>query len=232
MGSHLALTCLSHAIAFFGVRQDDGGLALVRRCSRISRMNFDQIMATAFQTVNLLIAQALSELGKLGVLAKEVIAVKTPIFRGEGLHLSVHRVGKGANQRLLGVSCKQAVPVTAPNEFDHIPARTAKEFFQFVNDAAITANWPIQALQIAIDHPYQVVQFFAGGKRQCAHALGLIHFTVAKHAPDFALTAVQQLAVREVAHEPGVVDGADGAQPHRACGELPKIGHQPRVRVA
>ena len=157
MGSHLALTCLSHAIAFFGVRQDDGGLALVSRCSRISRMNFDQIMAAAFQSVNLLIAQALSELGKLGVLAKEVVAVKTPIFCGEGLHLSVHRVGKGASQRLLGIPSKQAVPVAAPNEFDHIPSCTAKEFFQFVNDASVAANRTIQTLKVAIDHPYQVV---------------------------------------------------------------------------
>ena len=161
MRGHLALTRLPHAIAFFGVRQDDGGLALVNRCCCISRVDFYQVMPTSFQAVNLLIAQTLSELGKLGVLAKEVIAVKPSILGGECLHLPVHGVGKGTHQRLLSVPREQAVPVTAPNEFDHIPASTAKEFFEFVNDASVAANRPIQALQIAIDHPYQVVQFFA-----------------------------------------------------------------------
>ena len=162
----------------------------------------------------MLIAESLSELGKLRVLAKEVIAVKAPILGGEGLHLPVHRVGKSFHQGLLDISGKQAIPVTAPNEFDHIPSRTAKEFFQFVNDAPVTANRTIQALQVAIDHPHQVVQFFAGGKRQCAHAFGLVHFPIAKHAPDFALTAVQQLTVRQIAHEARMVDRADGPQPH------------------
>ena len=129
VGGHLALTGLPHAIAFFGVRQDDGGLALVDCGSCISRVNFDQIMAAAFQSVNLLIAESLSELGKLRVLAKEVIAVKPPILGGEGLHLPVHGVGKSFHQGLLGISGKQAIPVTAPNEFDHIPSRTTKEFF-------------------------------------------------------------------------------------------------------
>ena len=146
MGGHLALTCLPHAIAFFGVRQDDGGLALVDCGSCISRVDFHQVMTASLQSVNLLIAESLSELGKLRVLAKEVIAVKPPILGGEGLHLPVHRVGKCANQRLLCVPCKQAIPVTAPNEFDHIPSRTTKEFFKLVNDAPVAANRSIQAL--------------------------------------------------------------------------------------
>ena len=36
----------------------------------------------------------------------------------------------------------------------------------------------------------------------------------------------------EEAHEAGVVNRADGPQTHGAGGELPEVGHQPRVRVA
>ena len=45
---HLALSCASHAIPFLGMRQDHHRLALMlHRCS-IGRMNFDQVMPTAF----------------------------------------------------------------------------------------------------------------------------------------------------------------------------------------
>ena len=48
MGGHLALTRLTHAIAFFGVRQNNCGLSMVSRGRRISGVDFDQIMTTAF----------------------------------------------------------------------------------------------------------------------------------------------------------------------------------------
>jgi hypothetical protein len=229
---HLALACAAHAKAFFGVRQDHRGLAPVRRRSGISGMDFHDVVAPAFEPVDLLVGHALRQPRQLFVLAKEVVAVVAPVFGGKGLHLAVHRVGKGAQQSARGVARQQAVPVAAPDQFDDVPAGAGKQFFQLVDDAAIAAHRAVQALQIAVDHPHQVVEFFSGGQGQRAHAFGLVHLAVAKHAPHLAGAAVLQLAVRQVAHEAGVVDRADRPQAHGAGGELPKVGHQPRVWVA
>ena len=211
---HLALTGLAHAVAFFGVRQDHGGLAAVVRCCCVGGMDLHQVVAAAFEAVNLCIRQTLRQGGEFGVLAEEVLAVEAPVFGGKCLHLPVHRVGKRANQRAAGIPRKQAVPVAAPDEFDDVPAGPTKQFLQLVNDAAIAPHRAVQALQIAVDDPYQVVQLFARGQCEGAHALGLVHLTVTEDAPDLAAGAVQQIAVGEVAHEARVVNRTDGPQTH------------------
>ena len=195
-------------------------------------MDLHQVVAATFKAVNLRIGQALRQGREFGVLAEEVLAVEAPVFGGKGLHLAVDRVGKRAHQRPRGIPRKQAVPVAAPDEFDHVPAGATKQLFQLVNDAAIAPHRSVQALQIAVDHPHQVVQLFARGQGEGAHAFGLVHFAVTEDAPDLAAGAVQQAAVGEEAHKAGVVNRADGPQTHGAGGELPELGHQPRVRVA
>lgn len=94
------------------------------------------------------------------------------------------------------------------------PTRTCKELFQFVDDASVTAHRAIKTLQIAVDDPDQVVKLFACCKCQCAHALRLIHLAVAKNTPDFSDSAIDQLAIREVTHEPRMVNRAYGADAH------------------
>ena len=195
-------------------------------------MDLHQVVSAALQAVDLLIRHALRQAREFFVLAEEIVAVETTVFGGEGLHLAVDRVGEGAHQRAGGVAREQPVPVAAPDQLDHIPAGPRKQLLQLVDDAAVAAHRPVQALQVAVDDPHQVVELFARSQRECAHALGLVHLAIAEHAPDFATLAVLQMAVREVAHEARVVDGADRADAHRAGGELPEVRHQPRVRVA
>ena len=214
------------------MRQDHRGLPLVGGSGGIGGKNFHQVMAAALEPVDLLVGHALRQLHQLGVLAKEVVAVVAAVLGGKGLHLPIDRVGKGPGQRAAVVTRKQAVPVAAPDQLDHMPACAGKQLLQLVNDAAVAAHRAVQSLQIAVDHPGQVVQPFACGQGEGAHGLGLVHFTVAKHAPHSALPAVQQLPVAQVAHEAGLKNRADGAYAHGAGGKLPKIGHQPGVRVA
>ena len=126
---HLALAGLAHAIAFFGVRQDDGGLAGVGCSSRVSRVDFHEVVAAAFEPVDLLVAQTLRELREFGVLAEESFTVETTILGRKSLHLAVHSVGECFDQGTVRVASEQAVPVAAPNQFDHVPTGTAKQFF-------------------------------------------------------------------------------------------------------
>ena len=195
VGGHLALTGRAHAVAFFGLGQDDGGLAFVGGRGRVGGVDFHEVVAAAFEAVDLLVGHALGEALQRFVLAKEVVAVEAAVLGGEGLHLAVDRVGEGAGQRPCGVAGEEAVPVGTPHEFDHVPAGTGEELFQLVDDAAVAAHRAVEALQVAVDHPDQVVQPFAGGERQGAHALGLVHLAVTEHAPDFPAFAVEQLAV-------------------------------------
>jgi hypothetical protein len=169
---------------------------------------------------------------QLLVLAEEVVAVKAPVFGGEGLHLAVYRIGKGAQQRVGGVAGKQAIPIAAPDQLDHIPAGTDEQALEFVNDAAVAAHRSVQALQIAINHPDQVVELFPRGQGERTHAFRFVHLTIAENPPDFARAAVLQVSMREVAHETRVVNRADGANAHGAGRKLPEVGHQPGMRVA
>ena len=203
---HLALSGVAHAVALFGVREDDRGLTDMRYCGCVGGVNFDDVMAAAFEAVNLLIRHALRQCGQLGRLTKEGVAVVAAVFGGEGLHLAIDRVGEDLGQSARHVAGKQAVPVAAPNQFDHLPTRAAEQALQLVDDAAIAAHRAVEPLQVAVDHPNQVVQPLARGQRQRTHALGLVHLTVAKHPPHFSIIAVEQVAMREVAHEARVVD--------------------------
>ncbi len=229
---HLALAGLAHAVALLGVREDHRGLAAVARGGSIGRVDLHQVMPAALQAVDLLVGHALRQRGQFGGLAEEVVAVVAPILGGKGLHLAIHRAFQRAHQRAREVAGEQTVPVAAPDELDHVPARAGKQSLQLVNDAAVAAHRAVQALQVAVDHPDEVVQPLARGEREGAHGFGFVHLAVAEHAPHLACGAIQQVAVREVAHEARVVDAADGADAHGAGGELPKVRHEPGVRVA
>ena len=228
---HLSLTSLSHAIAFFGVCQYDSGLTSMCSSCSIGSVDFHQIVAATFEPVNLFVGQALRELRELRVLSEECLSVKAPVFGRKGLHLSIHGAGKSFDQRPVCVACKQSIPVAAPNEFDDVPTRATKQFFQLVNDATIAAYRTIQSLQIAVDHPDQIVQAFARRECEGAHAFWLIHFPVAEDTPDFTVLAIEQTPVCQITHETRMVNGADRTNAHGSGRKLPKVWHQPRMRV-
>jgi len=214
MRGHLALPGAAHAIAFFSVRQNHGGLTLVAGGCGVGCMDFYQVMATAFEPVNLIVCHALCKACQFFVLAKKSVAVKPAIFGCKGLHLAINRVGKSLGQCPGDIARKQAVPVAAPHQLDDVPASPCKQFFKFVNDAAVAAYRPVKPLKVAVNDPDHVVEPFTRSKRQGAHGLWLIHLTIAKYPPNFSGGTIQQPPVRQVAHEARVVDRADGAYAH------------------
>jgi hypothetical protein len=186
MRGHAALAGAAHAVAFFGVRQDHGGLALVIGRRGIGGVDLHQVVAAALEAVYLLVRHALGQAREFGVLAEEVVAVEAPVLGGEGLHLAVNRLRKSLCQRAGQVAREEAVPVAAPDQFDDVPAGTGKQLFELVDDAAVAAHRAVQALQVAVDDPDHVVQAFARGQSQRAHGFGFVHLAVAEHAPDLA----------------------------------------------
>ena len=76
--------------------------------------------------------------------------------------------------------------------------------------------------------------FFRGkdhGQPDRAQGLGFVHLAVAEERPHVRPRGVVELTGQQVPVEPGLVDRVQRAEPHRHRGELPEIGHQPRVRV-
>ena len=82
------------------------------------------------------------------------------------------------------VGLQQRVPVVAPDDFDHVPAGTAEDPFQFLNDLAVAAHRAIESLQVAVDDEDQVVQLFAGRQRDRAQRFRFVAFAVAQESPD------------------------------------------------
>ena len=229
---HLALAGFAHAVALLGVRQDDRGLAAVRGRGGVGGVDLHQVVAAALEAVDLLVRHALRQLLQFGVLVEEVVAVVASVLGGKGLHLTVHGLAQDAHQRARQVAREQAVPVAAPQQLDDVPAAAGEQTLQLIDDAAVAAHRAVQALQVAVDHPDQVVQPLARGQRQRAGALGFVHLAIAEHAPDLATPAIQQAPVGQKVHEARVVDAADRADAHGSGGKLPEIRHQVRMGIA
>ena len=115
MRGHFSLTGTTHSIAFFGLRENDGWLTRVIGRSSIGGVDFHQIMTTALELINLLVGHSLSETCEFFILTKKIVTVKAPVFRREGLHLTVNSIGKGARQRTGHVTCEEPIPVAAPD---------------------------------------------------------------------------------------------------------------------
>ena len=90
----------------------------------------------------------------------------------------------------------------------------------------------VQALEVAVDHPLEVVEAVATGQGDGAQSLGLVALAVAQEAPHHAVGGVVDAAVVHVPVEAGVVDGVDRPEPHRHRRVLPEVGHEPGVGVA
>ncbi|MNF36616.1 hypothetical protein D3C84_175150 [compost metagenome] len=132
---------------------------------------------------------------------------------------------------MFGIAGEQRIPLRAPQDFDHVPAGTGEQRFQFLDDLAVTAHRAVEALQVAVDDEGQVVQLLPGGQGQAGDGFRLVHLAIAEHAPDVAPIGLLQASVLQIAHEPRLVHRADGADAHGPGGELPEVRHQPRMRV-
>ena len=231
MGDVLALAGLAHAVALDGLRQDHRRLALVLHRRVVGGVHLARVVAAAVERPDLRVAHVRDELLELGVGAEEVLAHVGGVARLEGLVLAVDRLGHAPLEQAVVVGLQQRVPVLAPDHLDHVPAGAAEVRLELLDDLAVAAHRPVEALQVAVDDEDQVVERLAPRERDGAQRLGLVHLAVAHEGPDLAAGGVGHAAPGEVLHEPRLVDRHDRAEPHRDGGELPEVRHQPGVRV-
>ena len=95
---------------------------------------------------------------------------------------------------------------------------------QLLDDLAVAADRAVELLQVAVDHPGEVVQLLAGGDADRAERLRLAHLTVAQERPDALVGGVLDAAVVQVAVEPRLVDRVDAVRPIETVGNSQKSG--------
>ena len=161
----------------------------------------------------------------------EVVADVGARIDGVPLVLPVHRLAHAADELPVAVAGEQRVPVASPDDLDGVPPRPPERRLELLDDLPVPAHRPVEPLQVAVDDEDQVVELLARGQRDGPQRLGLVGLAVAHEHPHLGVGRRQQSPVFEVPLEPGLVDAHDRPEPHRHGGELPEVGHQPRVRV-
>src|SRR5690606_34520987 len=134
VGLVLALGLGTHAIAFDGMRQNNGGLTFVIHRCVVSRIHLVRIVATAVETENILIAQVFNQLFQLGIHFKKVF---TGVFAALGfviLIIAIHGFIHTPLQHTAAVFGEQRVPMPAPHHFNNVPAGAAELAFQLLNN--------------------------------------------------------------------------------------------------
>ncbi len=190
------------------------------------------VVAAAGQVAELVVAQVLDHLAQPRVGAEEVLADVGARLDRVALELAVDGGVHLVEQHAVVVLGQQLVPLRAPDHLDDVPAGAAEDGLELLDDLAVAAHRAVEALEVAVDDPDQVVELLAGGQRDRAEGLGLVALAVAEEAPHPDAAGVVDAAVVQVAVEAGLVDRVDRAEAHRHRRELPEVGHEPRVRVA
>ncbi|CAB4918616.1 unannotated protein [freshwater metagenome] len=226
-----ALEVLAQGVALDGVRQDDRRLALVRHRSRVGGVHLAVVVTAALEVPDLVVREILDELLRSWVAAEEVIADVAAVVGLVGLKVAVGRGVHEVHQCAVAVLVQQRVPLAAPDDLDDVPAGTAEERLQFLDDLAVTAHRAVETLQVAVDDEREVVEAF-GRSHVCESTrFRLVHLAVAEVRPDVLIGGVLDAAVVQVVVEARLVDGVHRTEAHRHRRELPKVLHQPWVRV-
>ena len=95
----------------------------------------------------------------------------------------------------------------------------------------VAAHGAVEALQVAIDHEDEVVEFFARGQGDGAEGFGFIGFAIAEEGPNFGVGHGFQAAIFEVAVVTSLVNGHQRTQAHGDGWKFPEIWHEPGVRI-
>ena len=56
------------------------------------------------------------------------------------------------------VTLQQRIPASPPNHFNHIPASTAENTLELLNNFTVAANRPIQSLKVAVNDKVKITQ--------------------------------------------------------------------------
>ncbi len=126
----------------------------------IGGIDFHRIMSAAQELMNLIVGHVVDHLEQLRILAEKMLSGIAAGLHGVFLIIAVDGLFHALEQKPFIVLGEQRVPVRAPDYFNDVPTGAAKQRFEFLNYFAIAAHRSVEALEIAVNHPDQIVEIF------------------------------------------------------------------------
>jgi hypothetical protein len=228
---HAGFASSSHPVTFLCLGEDNGRAILGRSRRFEGGEEFAEIVAAAFQTVDVSVRHMRDERMHFGVFVEEVNEIVAAVSRAQRLILAIDRGGEPAKQRMFLVAREESVPFRAPQGLDDVPARATEQALQLRNNLAISAHRPVQALEVAVDDEGQIVEPFARGKRKASDRFRLVHLAIAEDAPHMSRLGVGETTMLEIAEKTSLIDRGDWPDAHRARWRLPEIRHEPGMGI-
>src|ERR1019366_38098 len=182
-----AFTGFAETVTFHRLGEDHRWPALVFERGLVGGINFARVVTAALQLANLVVGEMIHQFEQFGIFAEEMPARVAARLDGIFLVIAVHRLFHAPEQQAALVAREQIVPITAPNDFDDVPAGAQERGFEFLDDFAVAAHGAVQSLQIAIHDPDEVVEVLARRERERTERFRLVRFAVADKAPDLGL---------------------------------------------
>ena len=195
VGGHPRLARSAHAKTLLGLGEDDRRLSRRRLRQFEGGVKLAEIMAAALQRVDVAIRHVGDERANFGVLVEEMREIVGAVLGAQLLILAVDGGGEPPQQRVIDVAGEEHIPFRAPQDLDHVPAGAAKDHLEFLDDLAVAAHRTIEPLQVAIDDEGQIVELFPRGEGQAGERFRLVHFAVAKDAPDAPAVGLGEAAI-------------------------------------
>lgn len=141
---------VAHAVTFNGMSKDYRrfafGFLRFLECS----VDFLRIVTTTVQCPDLLVSPVCNQCCGFRIFTEEVFANIRTIFRFEGLVIAVNGFVHQLDQFTAGIFTQQFVPTATPHHFDHVPASTFEDAFQFVDDLAVTVTGPSRRCRLQL----------------------------------------------------------------------------------
>ncbi len=206
MGGVAALEARAEGPALDGLGQDHRrGPGLFGR-GLVGGVELPVVVAAPGEVADVVVGEVGRQLAQAGIRAEEVLAGEGAVLHGVALVGAVDGLVHLVDQDAVDVAGQQLVPTAAPDDLDDVPARAPEDGLELLDDLPVAPHRAVEALEVAVDDPGQVVQALPGGQGDGAQGLGLVDLAVAHEAPDPGPAGVVDLAVLEVAQEPGLVE--------------------------
>ena len=185
MGDVFPFTSFTHPVAFDGFCQNDRWRASVLHRSFERGVDLLRVMPPPAHLTKLLVGEMLDHVEQFGMRTEKVLPNVIPRLDKVLLVLAVYNFVHTPDEETIVVFCQERIPITSPDTFDDIPARTSKSGFELLDDLTVTSDRTIETLQVAVDHEDQIVQPCPRRQSDRTEGLRLIGLTVAEKSPDF-----------------------------------------------
>ena len=98
------------------------------------------------------VGQVVNEFGQALFFAEEMLADVGARLDGVLLVLAIHYFIHPVDKVFVRVLRQQGIVIAAPDDFENIPPSAPEDGLKLLDDFAVSANRPIEPLQVAVDH--------------------------------------------------------------------------------